>query len=248
VTLPSLIVGNWKMNGRRADLGEIRVMADDLLARPRPVRLGLCPPFTLLAAAKEIIGAAPIRLGAQDCAAEPCGARTGDIAAEMLADAGAAMVILGHSERRAFHGETSAQVAAKAEAAIMAGLEPILCVGETLKEREAGAAVEVVTRQVEASAPLALSGRSFAIAYEPVWAIGSGLTPTLVEIGEVHAAIRRALRARFGDSGEGPPILYGGSVKPGNAAEILALEAVGGALVGGASLRARDFLGIVDAA
>jgi triosephosphate isomerase len=166
----------------------------------------------------------------------------------MLADAGARLVILGHSERRAGFGETDALVAAKTEAALRAGLEPIVCVGETLAEREAGGALAIVTGQVRGSLPAALAGRPFAVAYEPVWAIGTGLTPTLEQIAEMHAAIRAELVATLGEAGARAPILYGGSVKPANAAEILSTAEVGGALVGGASLKASDFLGIIAGA
>jgi len=166
----------------------------------------------------------------------------------MLADCGASLVILGHSERRAGYGETDALVAAKTLAALRAGLEPIICVGETLAEREAARTLEIVTGQVRGSLPAELAGKAFAVAYEPVWAIGTGLTPTLAQIEEVHVAIRAVLVERFGAEGAGVPILYGGSVKPSNAAEILAVKDVGGALVGGASLKAEDFLGIIAGA
>jgi triosephosphate isomerase len=189
-----------------------------------------------------------VAVGGQDCRAEASGAYTGDVSAEMLADAGARLVILGHSERRAGFGETDALVAAKTEAALRAGLEPIVCVGETLAEREAGGALAIVTGQVRGSLPAALAGRPFAVAYEPVWAIGTGLTPTLEQIAEMHAAIRAELVATLGEAGARAPILYGGSVKPANAAEILSTAEVGGALVGGASLKASDFLGIIAGA
>ena len=178
----------------------------------------------------------------------PAGAFTGSVSAEMLADAGATLVILGHSERRAAFNESDADVAAKVEAAVAAGLEPIVCVGETLVQREAGEAVAVVSAQVEKSLPDSLAERPFAVAYEPVWAIGTGLTPTLEQIAEVHAAVRTALVRRLGQAATRTPILYGGSVKPENAAEILATAEVGGALVGGASLKAEDFLKIIRAA
>jgi triosephosphate isomerase len=189
-----------------------------------------------------------VEVGGQDCRAEVSGAYTGDIAAGMLTDAGAVLVILGHSERRAGYGETDALVAAKTEAALAAGLEPIVCVGETLAEREAGRTLDVVTGQVRGSLPASLAGKAFAVAYEPVWAIGTGLTPTLEQIEEVHVAIRTTLREVLGDTGLKAPILYGGSVKPSNAVEILGLKEVGGALVGGASLKAADFLGIIEGA
>jgi triosephosphate isomerase len=187
-----------------------------------------------------------IEIGGQDCRAESHGAFTGDVSAVMLRDAGATLVILGHSERRQGHGETDAVVAAKAEAALSVGLEPIICVGETLEQREAGRAVEVVRGQVMASLPAILAEKgAFAVAYEPVWAIGTGLTPSLEQIEAVHRAVRAAMIERLGPAGAARPILYGGSVKPDNAREILAVPEVGGALVGGASLKAADFLGIV---
>jgi len=187
-----------------------------------------------------------VLVGAQDCHWEASGAFTGDIAAEMLAEAGAALVILGHSERRAVYDETDELVARKAVAALRAGLEPIICVGETLEQRKAGDALDVVTAQVRGSLPRELERRPYSVAYEPVWAIGTGLTPTTAEIEEVHAAIRAVLVDRFGaDEGAATPILYGGSVKPSNAQEILHAAEVGGALVGGASLKAADFLGII---
>jgi triosephosphate isomerase len=189
-----------------------------------------------------------VAVGGQDCRAEASGAFTGDVAAEQLADAGASLVILGHSERRAGYGETDALVAAKVEAALRAGLEPIVCVGETLEQREAGEALAVVAAQVRGSLPAGLSGRAYSVAYEPVWAIGTGLTPTTPEIEDVHRAIRAVLVDMFGEAGRAPPILYGGSVKPSNAVEILAADEVGGALVGGASLKAEDFLAIIKAA
>ena len=243
----SLIVGNWKMNGLAADLEEARSLAA-ALARTKPAaRVGLCPPATLVERMARALEGSAVLVGGQDCHAAVNGAHTGDISAEMLADAGARLVIVGHSERRADHGETDATVSAKAAAAVRAGLEPIVCVGETLEQRKAGQALDIVTAQVAASIPEALSGAPFALAYEPVWAIGTGLTPTLAEIEEVHAAIRQALRRAAGDNGAAAPILYGGSVKPANAREILALADVGGALVGGASLKAADFLGIIEA-
>jgi len=243
-----LIVGNWKMNGLAAGLAEAEALDQALKAEPVDCRVALCPPFTLLAQAAWRLRGGAVELGGQDCHAESSGAFTGSVSAEMLTDAGARLVILGHSERRAGFGETDADVAAKAASAVRAGLEPIICVGETLEERDAGEAVAVVRRQVEGSLPETLRGRPFAVAYEPVWAIGTGRTPTLEQIAEVHGAIRQALVERFGESASGVAILYGGSVKPANAAEILALEDVGGALVGGASLKAEDFLGIIRAA
>jgi triosephosphate isomerase len=209
-------------------------------------RVALCPPATLISRLAHALAGSTVEVGGQDCRAEPQGAFTGCVSAEMLADAGATLVILGHSERRACFGESSADVAAKALAALRAGLEPIVCVGETAQEREQGRALEVVLGQLRESLPDALGERPFALAYEPVWAIGTGVTPTSDEIEQVHGAIRQALNARWGDTAA--PILYGGSVKPDNAGEILRLGEVGGALVGGASLTAVQFLPIVRAA
>jgi len=242
-----LIAGNWKMNGLAADLAEARALAEALLADGAQCRVALCPPATLIAQMAWSLKGSPVAIGGQDCHPDASGAHTGDVSAEMLADAGASLVIVGHSERRADHGETDAIVRAKASAGLRAGLEPIICVGETLDERKAGRALDVVVGQVEGSVPGDIAGHAFSVAYEPVWAIGTGLTPTLAEIEEAHRAIREALRRRLGPAGDAPPILYGGSVKPANAAEILATPEVGGALVGGASLRAADFLGIVRA-
>ncbi len=247
-TLRPLIAGNWKMNGLEAALDEARAVAAAVDAHPPAARVALCPPATLVHRMAEALGGTGVAVGGQDCRAETAGAFTGDISAEMLADAGATMVILGHSERRAGYGETDALVAAKTLAALRAGLEPIVCVGETLAEREAGRTLEIVCGQVAGSLPTELAGKAFAVAYEPVWAIGTGLTPSLEQIEEVHVAVRAVLVERFGGEGAGVPILYGGSVKPSNAAEILAVKDVGGALVGGASLKAADFLGIIAGA
>ena len=243
-----LIAGNWKMNGLGAALGEVERLRAELEAAPAGCRVALCPPATLIARMAAAARGSALEIGGQDCHAERAGAYTGDISAEMLKDAGAGLVILGHSERRQGHGETDSLVAAKATAALNAGLAPIVCVCETLAEREAGRAVEVVRGQVLNSLPLALAGRDFAVAYEPVWAIGTGLTPTLEQIEEVHRAVRAAMIERLGLASAAAPILYGGSVKPDNARDILAVPEVGGALVGGASLKAADFLGIIRAA
>jgi len=246
MTAPTpLIAGNWKMNGLAASLSEARAVAAALKS-PGP-RVAICPPATLISRAAEALAGTGLEVGGEDCRAEVSGAFTGDVSAEMLADAGARLVILGHSERRSGYGETDALVASKVLAALRAGLEPIICVGETLEERRAGKALEVVTAQVEGSVPADLAGKAFAVAYEPVWAIGTGLTPSTEEIVEVHRAIRASLVRQFGDHGLTPPILYGGSVKPTNADEILHADEVGGALVGGASLKAADFLGIIQA-
>ena len=243
-----LIAGNWKMNGVTADLAQAQALSAALSAEPAAARVALCPPATLIERMSRVLADGSVELGGQDCHANASGAFTGSVSAAMLKDAGASLVIVGHSERRAAFGETDADVAAKAQAAVAEGLEPIICVGETLDQRQAGDAVAVVTRQVLGSVPASLAGTTFAVAYEPVWAIGTGLTPTLEQIGEIHAAVRAALVEKLGEAGRGVPILYGGSVKPSNAAEILAVAEVGGALVGGASLKAQDFLGIIRAA
>ena len=239
----TLIAGNWKMNGLGESLAEAKLIAAGAPAGAAGPRVALCPPATLLHRMVQVVGKV-VEVGGQDCHAEAGGAFTGDISAEMLSEAGARLVILGHSERRTLHGETDAVVAAKALAALRAGLEPVICVGETLEQRQGGQTLAVVEAQVRGSIPAQVFEHAFAVAYEPVWAIGTGLTPTSEQIAEVHALIRRVL----GDAGAKAPILYGGSVKASNAAEILALPNVGGALVGGASLKAADFLPIVAAA
>lgn len=238
-----LIVGNWKMNGRVYDLTEAVETAQALPAAG--VEVVLCPPFPLLGAFAGPLAGTRLGLGAQDVDHRPDGAHTGCVSAAMIADLGARFAILGHSERRQDHGETDALVRAKAEAALEAGLTAIICVGETLEEREEGRAEAVVRAQIAGSTP---KGRveQIAIAYEPVWAIGSGRTPTAQEIASVHTAARQAARAAVG-ADEAPRILYGGSVKPQNAAQIFAIPEVEGALVGGASLKAADFLAIIRA-
>ncbi|AYV48105.1 triose-phosphate isomerase [Caulobacter flavus] len=243
-----LIAGNWKMFGLEASLDEARAVAAAVAQSPPAARVAICPPATLLHRMSEALSGESVIVGGQDCHAAPQGAYTGDIAAPMLADAGATLVILGHSERRGSYDETCEEVSAKVLAALAAGLEPVICLGETLAEREAGQAEPIVTGQARNSLPDELAGQAFAVAYEPVWAIGTGLTPTPADIAAIHAAIRAVLVERFGDHGRAIPILYGGSVKPENAAEILALPEVGGALVGGASLKAKDFLAIIAAA
>jgi triosephosphate isomerase (TIM) len=240
-----LIAGNWKMNGLGASLEEARAVAAGL--GDTPARVAICPPSILIHRLASALSGGPVLVGGQDHHWDDAGAFTGDVSAEMLADAGASLVILGHSERRAGYRETDDLVASKVKAALKSGLEPIVCVGETLDERKAGKALDIVTGQVRGSLPSELAGKAFSVAYEPVWAIGTGLTPTTPEIEEVHRAIRAALVEMFGDAGKRVPILYGGSVKPGNAAEILHADEVGGALVGGASLKADDFLGIIRA-
>jgi triosephosphate isomerase len=241
-----LIAGNWKMNGSIASLDEARAIAAG--ARDSAARVAICPPAILIHQMSQALEGTKVLVGGQDAHWEEAGAFTGDVSAEMLAEAGAKLVILGHSERRTGWRETDEIVARKVQAALRAGLEPIVCVGETLDERKGGNALAIVTGQVHGSLPAELAGKPFAIAYEPVWAIGTGLTPSLEEIEEMHRAIRATLVQMFGAAGEGAPILYGGSVKPSNAEEILHAAEVGGALVGGASLKAEDFLAIVGAA
>ena len=242
-----LVAGNWKMNGLRGALAELSAVASgyDAVLRSR-IDMLVCPPFPLLSAAAEATRGTGIAIGAQDCHPKASGAHTGDVAAEMLADVGCTYVIVGHSERRADHGETDAIVRAKAEAAHRAGLVAIVCVGETRAEREAGRTLEVVAGQLAGSIPPGASAQTLVVAYEPVWAIGTGLTPTTADVAEVHAMIRRELRERMTDAA-GVRLLYGGSVKPSNAAELMTVPDVDGALVGGASLTAKDFLGIAAA-
>jgi triosephosphate isomerase len=241
-----LIAGNWKMNGLGPALAEIESLSIALAAGPVRADLLVCPPFSLISRAAAFAGAG-VAIGGQDCHPEACGAFTGDVSAEMLKDAGATAVIVGHSERRQYHGEQDSLVAAKALAAWRAGLLAIVCVGETEAERDAGHALDIVARQIAASVPDGALSATTAIAYEPVWAIGTGKTPSSADIVQMHAHIRQALIAKLGATGAGLRILYGGSVKPANAAEILALPGVQGALVGGASLKAQDFLAIVRA-
>lgn len=243
-----LIAGNWKMNGLGRDLDEARAIGATIEQGVYGARVALCAPATLIERMAQTLMGLPVAVGGQDCSPEASGAFTGDVSAAMLADAGASLVILGHSERRAGHGETDAVVAAKARAAIAAGLEPIICVGESLEQRQTDQALATVTQQLVGSLPNGLGLSAFALAYEPVWAIGTGLTPSLEEIAEVHGGLRAGLVQALGEAGRGVPILYGGSVKAANAAQILAIQEVGGALVGGASLKADDFLPIIAAA
>ena len=243
-----LVAGNWKMNGLKASapvLGAIAAGYDAGLKAK--VDLMVCPPATLLQRFVEAAEGTGIAIGAQDCHAKANGAFTGDIAAEMIADLGASAVIVGHSERRTLHGETDADVVAKALAARRAGLTAIVCIGETRQERDAGRALDVVGRQLQGSIPDASEAAMLVIAYEPVWAIGTGLTPTVADVAEVHGFMRERLTARFGAGAAAMRLLYGGSVKPSNARELLSVADVDGALVGGASLVAEDFLGIARA-
>jgi triosephosphate isomerase (TIM) len=241
-----LVAGNWKMNGLRpaaAELGKI-VQGSTGLAN---VDLVVCPPAPLLMMFASAAHGSRVAIGAQDCHPEPSGAFTGDISAEMLADAGATAVIVGHSERRTYHAETDSMVRAKALAAWRAGLTAIVCIGETKEQRAAKQTLDVVAGQLTGSLPNAVIADGLVIAYEPVWAIGTGLTPTPADVAEVHGFIRERLTKRFGETGEEIRVLYGGSVKPGNAGELLRVDNVDGALVGGASLKAEDFLGIAGA-
>jgi len=244
-----LIAGNWKMNGLRANLSELGVMGAHFTPELRKMAdLMICPPFPLLGLAAEMARGTGIQIGAQDCHEKYSGAHTGDVSANMVFDAGATAVIVGHSERRIDHKERDTTIAAKAQAAMDVGLQAIVCIGETKAERESGRAISVVRRQLKTSVPAQADPQKLVIAYEPVWAIGTGLTPTNADILEVHAAIRADLKRVFGKTaGSEVRILYGGSVKPNNAREILALDHVNGALVGGASLKASDFMAIAAA-
>jgi triosephosphate isomerase (TIM) len=242
------VAGNWKMHGLSGSLGEIEAMRRGADAgEAGEAELAVCPPATLIAQAAWKLKGGRLALGAQDCATEASGAFTGDISAAMLKDAGAAYVIVGHSERRRLHQETDALVRAKAEAALNAGLAVIVCVGEMRGEREAGQADAVVTRQLKGSLPPAGGPETVVVAYEPVWAIGTGLTPTPADIAETHQAIRTLLGEIYGGAGPKMRILYGGSVRPDNCGHFLRLDNVDGALVGGASLKAADFLAIAAA-
>jgi triosephosphate isomerase len=243
-----LIAGNWKMNGTRAEAADFLAKLRGLKPQSRPGRtLLICPPATLIGEMAEPLEALGVQVGGQNCHPGVNGAFTGDISAGMLRDLGATYVILGHSERRAMHGETDQLVHVKALAARRHDLIPIICVGETLAEREAGQAESVVREQVRTSVPDGIESDALVLAYEPVWAIGTGRAATLDDISAMHHIIREAVAGKSDDA-ECGLILYGGSVKPGNAAEILALELVGGALIGGASLDAGDFMAIADAA
>ena len=242
-----LVAGNWKMNGLTASMAELdRIIAGAPAISPK-ADLMVCPPATLVAAFAARAAGSPVAIGGQDCHAEQAGAYTGDISAEMLKDAGARAVIVGHSERRSYHKESDAEVRAKAFAAWRAGLTAVVCVGESKDERVAGKTLDVVGGQLDGSLPEGATAATLVVAYEPVWAIGSGLTPTPADVAEVHGFIRARLTERFGAAGEGVRILYGGSVKPANAQELMAVADVDGALVGGASLKADEFLAIAAA-
>ncbi|MEX0406949.1 triose-phosphate isomerase [Aquibium sp. LZ166] len=243
-----LVAGNWKMNGTSVSLPEIRSIGHGFMSGlDAETDALLCVPATLLWRAHEILSSTPVRCGGQDCHARPSGAHTGDISAEMLKDAGASHVIVGHSERRADHGETDAQVLIKAEAAWLGGLTAIICVGETRGERDAGRTLDVLSRQIAGSVPPGATSKNTVIAYEPVWAIGTGLTPTAQDVAQAHAHIRGELAKKMNAEAAKTRILYGGSVKPSNAVELMSVDNVDGALVGGASLKAADFLGIAEA-
>jgi len=243
-----LVAGNWKMNGLGTALRELESLKERLAQDPVPAAdIMVCPPATLLARASDVLAGSGIVLGAQDCHPQSAGAHTGDISAEMLADAGAKAVIVGHSERRSDHGETNALVKAKAEAAHRAGLAAIVCLGETEQQLRDGETLAIVGNQLEGSLPKGSRAANTVIAYEPVWAIGTGLTPTQGDIAAVHQFIRAELGRLLGPTeSRNLRILYGGSVKPGNAGELLAVADVDGALVGGASLRASDFYEILS--
>jgi triosephosphate isomerase len=243
-----LVAGNWKMNGLGSSVAEL----DAILAGAKDGTAGraelvIAPPFTLVASFAARMAGGPVAIAGQDCHVKASGAHTGDVSAEMLKDAGASHVIVGHSERRTDHGETDALVRAKAEAALRAGLVAIVCIGETRQEREAGRTLDVVGAQLAGSVPASADGATTVVAYEPVWAIGTGLTPTAADVEEVHGFVRSRLVELLGPEGHAIRILYGGSVKPQNAAELMAVADVDGALVGGASLKAVDFLGIAAA-
>ncbi|MDA7427569.1 triose-phosphate isomerase [Primorskyibacter aestuariivivens] len=241
-----LAAGNWKMNGTSAELERLATLAQNHGAAKSEVLI--CPPATLLSRAADTVAGSAIAVGGQDCHAEVSGAHTGDVSAQMLKDAGAEFVIIGHSERREDHGESDEDVRNKARAALDAGLVAVICVGESLGEREAANTLDIIGGQLAGSIPDGVTGHTLVIAYEPIWAIGTGKVPTTDQIGEVHDFIRARLERRFGAGvGRSVRILYGGSVKPGNATEIFAVSNVDGALVGGASLKPEDFGPIIDA-
>ena len=240
-----LIAGNWKMNGLKASTAEFEAMLAGAAEVTGKADLLVCPPATLLAGfADKARGTRAVAVGAQDCHAKASGAHTGDLSAEMLADAGASAIIVGHSERRADHGESDVVVHQKTEAVWRAGLVAIVCVGETQQQRDAGQTLDILRGQLNLSLPQGSTAANLTVAYEPVWAIGTGLTPTAKDVEQIHAFIRTLLIERFNGEGARMRILYGGSVKPSNAAELMAVWNVNGALVGGASLKAADFLAI----
>ncbi len=242
-----LVAGNWKMNGQREQAGELGKLAEGLEKDPvDSIEVMICPPATLVMPFVELMKDSKVQIGGQDCHTGVSGAHTGDISAEMLADCGVSAIIVGHSERRADHGETDALINAKAQACWRAGVKAIICVGETQGQRGYGLTLDVVRRQLKNAVPDGATAENTIVAYEPVWAIGTGLTPTVDDVTRVHDDIRNVLVERFGaENGGGMRLLYGGSVKASNAKELMAVENVDGALVGGASLKADDFLGII---
>ncbi len=240
-----LVAGNWKMNGLRESLAELTGVIGGMPAELK-ADVMICPPATLISSAASLCVGSSLSLGGQDCHAQASGAHTGDISAPMLRDAGASAVIVGHSERRSDHGETDDVVRSKAQAAWAAGLSAIICVGETEAQRRSGQALDVVGAQLAASVPDGAGAANTVIAYEPVWAIGTGLTPTVDDVAQMHAFLREKLEARFAGEGRRIRLLYGGSVKPANARELMSVANVDGALVGGASLKSSDFLGIIN--
>ncbi len=243
-----LVAGNWKMNGLKASLPELAAIRDGVMAGDfGRAEAAICPPATLVSLAAELVKGSGLAIGGQDCHAKVNGAHTGDISAQMLVDVGAVYVIVGHSERRTDHHETSADVRAKGEAAITAGLIAIVCVGESEDQRRASETLSVVGQQMSESWPAGATAATLVIAYEPIWAIGTGLTPTAADVAEVHAFLRKEAVRLGGAEGAGVRLLYGGSVKPSNAVELMGVPDVDGALVGGASLTAKDFLGIAAA-
>ncbi len=247
MTRRPLVAGNWKMNGLAASLPELMAISGGYSAALKAkADFLICPPATLIREASVQVAGTGVLIGGQDCHGKASGAHTGDISAEMLKDVGASYVIVGHSERRADHGESDALVRAKAEAGLRVGLVIIVCVGERKEQREAGKAVAVVREQLAGSIPDAATAATLVVAYEPVWAIGTGLTPTKADVADMHKAIRETLSQRFGAEGQNTRILYGGSVKPENARDLIIQPDVDGALIGGASLQAKDFLGIAS--
>lgn len=242
-----LVAGNWKMHGTSASLNQLLMIGNGFMSGlDAETEAVVCVPATLLTRAAEILSRTPVHVGGEDCHADESGAHTGDISAEMLKDAGASHVIVGHSERRADHGEDDATVHSKAAAAWRAGLIAIICIGETHTERETGATLDVLSRQIAGSVPASATSANTVVAYEPVWAIGTGLTPTAADVAEAHRHIRARLVEKLGPFAAKIRILYGGSVKPSNARELLRVANVDGALVGGASLKSADFLGIAE--
>ncbi|MGC6471781.1 MAG: triose-phosphate isomerase [Parvibaculales bacterium] len=248
VKVKPLIAGNWKMNGGRKGMTQLKSLVQRLTQVQVRADIMICPPSLDISAASEITKGSKVTIGGQDCHANPDGPHTGDISAAMLKQFGVKAVIVGHSERRRDYTETDKGIKAKAEAAVEAGLSPIVCIGETLQERKAGKTLRVVGAQLRGSLPDTDMPDKVVVAYEPVWAIGTGLTPTPDQVAQVHLHIRKALIRRYGAGGAAIRILYGGSVNPGNAAELLGIEHVNGALVGGASLKSADFIKIITAA